>query len=315
MKRHRRILIANHHTSPLPDLPQDLAERGFSVIPTKHIVETLETIKQARPDVVVLNPLTTDVSGFEIQQVAAALDPDRPPPMIVVLDQFAQLDFPLQPNVPFDDFLLRPIHGGELMARIEFNLRRRERTWDLLDAKRELEKQTVTDFKTGLYNDRYFHHRLREEFQRAKRHNFAISCMLFDFDKFKEVNDRFDHAFGDFVLVSFAHKLRGVVRDIDIPARLGGDEFALLLPNTDIDQAVRIADRVRKLLVGSQFERDGASASLTVSIGIDSYKGDPDLTPEEFVRQADQALLEAKRRGRNRICIFHEIAAETKART
>ncbi|MFO0985083.1 MAG: diguanylate cyclase [Planctomycetota bacterium] len=313
MKRHCRILIANHHTTPLPALPTDLAERGFVVATTQQIVETIETLKQGRADVVVLNPLTSDVAGFEIQQVAAVLDPERPPPMIVVLDQFAQLDFPLQANLAFDDFMLRPIHPLELMARVEFNLRRRERTWDLLEAKRELEKQTVTDFKTGLYNDRYFQKRLREEFQRARRHNFVISCMLFDFDKFKEINDRFDHAFGDFVLVSFAKKLRSVVRDIDIPARLGGDEFALLLPNTDVDQAVIIADRIRKLLISTQFERDDATTSLTMSIGIDSFKGDPDLTPDEFVRQADQALLEAKRRGRNRICLYHEIAAQARA--
>jgi diguanylate cyclase (GGDEF)-like protein len=209
----------------------------------------------------------------------------------------------------FDDVFCRvDLTADELYRRIQLGLGRLSLLRRMEEDRLALERQSVTDFKTGTYNDRYFHRRLREEFNRARRHHTAISCVMLDFDNFKEINDTFDHAFGDFVLLSFAKKLRSIIRDIDIPARFGGDEFVLLLPNTGLDEAVQIAERIRKIVSEYRFETQIHSTSVSLSIGISSFDGIEESSPEEFLRRADCALLEAKRRGRNRVILYPQVA-------
>jgi diguanylate cyclase (GGDEF)-like protein len=140
------------------------------------------------------------------------------------------------------------------------------------------------------------------------RHHQPLSCVMMDFDDFKAINDTIDHCFGDFVLRAFASKVRIMTRNIDIAARIGGDEFALLLPNTGLDEAVVIAERIRSVVDDVPFEQNGHSARITLSIGIASYDGVEPSTPEEFLRRADCSLLEAKRRGKGRTILYPQIA-------
>ncbi|MEW6741702.1 MAG: diguanylate cyclase [Planctomycetota bacterium] len=306
----KRLLLASHHTTRLPAVEQDLRERGLTLFQTSHLAQTLECIARRSPDLIVLAPLAQDPLGYEITQVRELLGPGHHPPLLVVLDEPGVLDTLPGAELPFDDFVCRPLTPTELLARIDIALKRRDATAELVAAREELERQTITDFKTELYNDRYFHQRLGEEFRRARRHHFALSCIVIDFDNFKRINDEYDHPFGDYVLLTFAKKLRSIIRDIDIPARIGGDEFAILLPNTGLDQAVRIADRLRTILTTVRFENRGHSTMITLSIGVDSVAATASHGPEELLQRADLALLEAKRRGRNRICLYQELTGE-----
>lgn len=302
-----KVLLANHHTHLLPVVEDALEERGHRVLHSWNIVETIAVLEHEQPDVVVFQPLTDDLNGFEICHVLSRpMDPM--PQVILVLESRRALTSLMGAPVPVDDFLLTEASREELLVRLDINMARILQLRQLQKITRSLEKESITDFKTGLYNDRFFFQRLQEEVSRSARHGLALSLIMLDFDNFKLINDQFDHVFGDFVLLAFARKLRSVIRQIDVPARLGGDEFALLLPNTDLEEATLLATRLRGLVSEYRFEKDGHSTQLTLSMGIHSAQGEFSMDGEAFLRQADQALLEAKRRGKNRICLVPELA-------
>jgi len=304
-----RLLLANHHTSALPALEPLLLERGYAVETTRHLIETVARIAAQPPDVVVFQPLTNNVDGFEIRHVLESGGEERDHPILLVLPE-PPLDTALAISRlgPFDDFVALPCPLDALLARVDLLIARSRRCRELSRAARTRERDSVTDFKTGLWNDRFFFQRLGEEVARSRRYHLAAALVLLDIDHFKAINDQFDHLFGDFVLFSFAKKLRTVVRQIDIPARLGGDEFGLLLPNTDLEEAALLATRLKAVVAASPFEKDSQRTVITLSMGIDALQGDEAVEPDQFLRRADAALFEAKRRGRNRICLWPEIA-------
>lgn len=304
------VLLAGHHTSPLPDVAPALERAGILVRSSENVVETATSIERHAPDLVVLQPLTAELDGFEIRQVLSLRGEARRYDLLLVLPESTPVARILeQPGLAFDEFLIGTPGAEELLLRIHAALRRRRELSRLQREARSLAEETITDFKTGLHNDRYFFKRLREEVERSRRHRLALSLALIDLDDFKAINDRFDHTFGDHVLGGFARRLRGAVRQIDVAARLGGDEFALLLPNTDLEEAALLAARLRTALAEARFEKDGRSTTLCLSIGVDATQGEETLEPDQFLRRADLALLEAKRRGKNRICLYPELAA------
>ena len=304
-----RVLLASHDTTPLPPVAATLSERGIEVFASGNLVDTAAAIADKNPDVVVFQPLTNQVGGFEIQHVLSLGGAERTYAVLLVLHDAAELSRLLADPVPaIDDFLLAPASPNELVLRIEAALSRRSRWRRLEREARSLAQETITDFKTGLHNDRYFFQRLRQEVERSRRHRLTAALVLMDLDDFKAINDGFDHTFGDYVLGAFARKLRAMIRQIDIAARLGGDEFALLLPNTDLEEAAQLATRLRTAVAEYRFEKDGRSTGVTLSMGIDATQGDEQLEPEDFLRRSDLALLEAKKRGKNRICLYPEVA-------
>lgn len=304
----QRILVADHHPDSLPDVHEPLSARGHTVLHSSDPVSTLDTLERRRPDLLLLSPLSDNPNGPELLRILGAKDRSAYTPLLLVLDD-ATVDSSLADLIGRADDVIRRSRADErtLVECVELALGRLKRIRDLERSNRSLKRQSITDFKTNTFNDRYFHQRLREEFSRARRHRAPISCIMLDFDNFKEINDNFDHAFGDFVLLAFAKKLRSIIRDIDIPARFGGDEFVVLLPNTGLDEAVVIAERVRSIVGSYKFEHGGLSTSVGLSMGIAAYDGVEDSSAEDLLRRADRALLEAKRRGRDRIVLYPQV--------
>lgn len=175
------------------------------------------------------------------------------------------------------------------------SLRRRE----------QLEYLAAHDQLTGLYNRRHLENRIDEEIARAKRYDRSLSLLMLDIDHFKEVNDQYGHTAGDKVLAyvgeAIDNELRENVRRSDIGGRFGGEEFVLLLPETDLDGAKIVADRIRQDLEEKQFiSPDGVEFSVTCSIGVAMIKDSHD-SPEELIMEADDRLYHAKQQGRNRV--------------
>lgn len=307
----RRILIADHATRRLPSIRTELAAAGHTVFETADVLSTLDAIEERRPDLIVLSPLSDNLLGQEVRRVLDAKDRHQQSALLIAAEGEPPIATIERLCGSVDDLIdRRNLDPTTLARRIAIALSRLFTLRKLEEEKSSLERQSITDFKTGAYNDRYFHRRMREEFQRAQRHHLPLSCVMLDFDNFKEINDNFDHAFGDYVLLAFAKKVRGAIREIDIPARFGGDEFVVLLPNTGLEEAVRIAERIRKVVSGYSFERDRQKTNVTLSIGISTFDGVDEITPEEFLRRADCALLEAKRRGRDRVVLYPQIAGK-----
>jgi diguanylate cyclase (GGDEF)-like protein/PAS domain S-box-containing protein len=169
-------------------------------------------------------------------------------------------------------------------------------------AERELEHMATTDYLTGLHNRLFFMERLEEEFIRARRYRSPLSLMILDLDRFKQVNDTFGHLTGDEVLTRAAKLMSTTLRKVDIVGRYGGEEFCALLPETSLEGAMTLAERLRKQFEEEAFLEDTEpSFNVTCSIGVatlsDGMEGVSDL-----LRKADDALYLAKEGGRNQVC-------------
>ena len=172
---------------------------------------------------------------------------------------------------------------------------------------RQLEEISVRDALTGLYNRRYFQDRIEQEFQRGERHHRPVSLIMVDIDHFKRVNDTYGHPVGDEVLKCVARLLLEQTRTIDIAGRYGGEEFALVLPETPLEDARLVAERIRERVEATilhRVERAGLEAEplhCTLSLGVASYAGAGYPSPADFLRAADEALYAAKHAGRNQV--------------
>ncbi len=163
---------------------------------------------------------------------------------------------------------------------------------------RLVERQANTDGLTELPNRRHFEEALEAEISRAERFGGGLALVLADLDDFKQVNDRYGHQAGDDVLRTFAEILRETVREIDLPARYGGEEFAVLLPQTDLEGAHRLAERLRRALASRPMStQPGALVAVTASFGVAAFPDSP--TPASLFASADDALYQAKHAGKN----------------
>lgn len=171
---------------------------------------------------------------------------------------------------------------------------------------RKLEEQAHTDFLTGLTSRRYFCDLVEAELLRAERYGSPLSILLLDVDHFKQVNDTYGHKTGDAVLRKVADVCRETLREVDIVSRWGGEEFAILLPETPSERAAEVAERLRGALASAQIRlEDGEPIGCTVSIGCASQLSKVhDL--DAIIAFADTALYEAKRTGRNRVCVAQQ---------
>lgn len=167
--------------------------------------------------------------------------------------------------------------------------------------KEELQRQASTDALTGLYNRRYFYDSARREFSRSKRSKLALSVIAIDIDHFKSINDQHGHPIGDAVLCAMAKRCLTVIRESDVLARTGGEEFSLLLPETSLDTALEIAERLRCLLQKHDLQVASVPITITISLGVASYN-EGETSFDTLFSRADTALLQAKHLGRNRVC-------------
>jgi diguanylate cyclase (GGDEF)-like protein/PAS domain S-box-containing protein len=162
------------------------------------------------------------------------------------------------------------------------------------------QRLSVTDPLTGLFNMRYFRDFAGLEFERVKRYARTLSVAMVDVDHFKSINDRFGHAVGDRALHEIAMRIKTSIRSVDVVARYGGEEFVFIMPETPLDEAMMVAERVRQNVAETHVESNDAVFSVTLSIGVAELKKEmKDL--DELIRLADKSLYAAKAKGRNRV--------------
>ena len=166
----------------------------------------------------------------------------------------------------------------------------------------KLEEMATIDVLTQVSNRRYFLNIMEREFQQSKRYKKQISLMIMDLDYFKKINDTYGHTAGDYVLMKFASICSHEIRKTDMIGRLGGEEFAVMLPNTDVENARILAERIRKAVDQAIFEYQAVRIHLTVSIGLASFPLVDANDPQELFVKADEFLYLAKEKGRNRVC-------------
>ncbi len=199
------------------------------------------------------------------------------------------------------DYLVKPFIVEELLARVQVHLQLRQHVRRLEEMNRNLYERAVNDVLTGLRNKRYFQEAFEELFARSLRARSDISCLFFDLDHFKKVNDTCGHNFGDYVLKTVGALVKKNVRCGDLAARFGGEEFIVALPSTGLDNAKFVAEKIRALVEAHLFSDQGRQCPVTVSIGVASLLDNQPANASDLLQMADQALYVAKDSGRNRV--------------
>ena len=172
-----------------------------------------------------------------------------------------------------------------------------------------LENATL-DALTGLNNRHMFYQRLSETTSNAKRQNTSLCCIMTDIDFFKSVNDTYGHSAGDLALKTVAKTIKKELREYDIASRYGGEEFAILLPNTTLNEAYKVAERLRKQVEKKKINveelkiENVKEISVTISVGVSLYDPDKMKDFNNLYQAADKALYIAKESGRNQVVIF-----------
>ena len=176
----------------------------------------------------------------------------------------------------------------------------------------EFQLMSITDPLTGLLNRRYLEERLNEELNRSRRYEYPMSFLMIDIDDFKNYNDVNGHQAGDQALQITAHNLKAGLRLEDVACRYGGEEFCILLPQTPVNEAAVISERIRQRIVDAHypFGSNQPLGFVTVSIGVSTFSRHVD-TSERVIAAADRALYRAKSKGKNRIEFYQESLAGT----
>jgi diguanylate cyclase (GGDEF)-like protein len=200
-----------------------------------------------------------------------------------------------------DDYLTKPFHAGELLARVAVGRRVAELHRQLHAKNKLLEELALTDALTGLPNRRAVQHWAERELSAAARHGFPFWLAMADLDRFKHVNDTYGHDAGDVVLKEFAAILKANTRASNMCGRIGGEEFVAVMGHSD-RAGVQIAlERVRLELESRTFTFGTNAVKVTASFGVSGFQGRPAPEFNQLLRDADAALYAAKRQGRNRI--------------
>lgn len=203
------------------------------------------------------------------------------------------------------DYITKPFHQQELVVRVRLLLKIKQLQNDLKAKIAELERVTIIDNLTGLYNSRYLYDTLIREYNRCERFNLKLSLVMLDIDHFKEVNDTYGHQRGDNILREVGRLLLSTLRGYDFAVRYGGDEFIIVLSQNTVIGAHIVAERIREIIEENPVLRDlNGGKCITASVGVATYPDDTKDGYESLISKADTALYTAKREGRNKVACY-----------
>jgi diguanylate cyclase (GGDEF)-like protein len=217
-----------------------------------------------------------------------------------------------------DDYLVKPVHEAELIARLNAGRRILNLEHSLRVANQRNRILSITDALTGSYNRRYLMEQLPRELERCRRYGYPLSVIMSDVDHFKDINDARGHAAGDEVLQQFAARAQKSIRsNSDWVSRYGGEEFLIVLPETSHEGAMAVAEKIRTLIASTPFTTRAGDSVVTASFGVASTgPSGPDiaLKVDALIRIADECLYRSKQGGRNRtsgheLVITHAVLA------
>jgi diguanylate cyclase (GGDEF)-like protein len=252
-------------------------------------------------DLAILDRKLPDMDGVELCQELKANPEFRTRYIIMLTGEAEQEDKVEGLELGADDYITKPFQYPELLARIRAGKRIADLQKELMASNKRLELLSITDGLTKLHNHRYFQDELARAFENSQRYDRPLSLAMIDIDFFKKVNDTYGHAAGDDVLKAVAALYRDSVRATDLVARYGGEEFAVMMPETDLDDAITFAEKIRTMIESSPVQTQAGTLKVTVSIGVASVPRTKINSSKELIVAADKALYRAKKAGRNQI--------------
>ena len=296
-----RILIIDNRPA--------VAERLRSALLGRHDVEHIDDPQAAlafaaenKFELIIVSLDIEQTDGLRLCSQLKSTEATRQTPILIIVDPDDHSRLMRALDMGVNDYLIRPIDKQELMARVNTQVRRYRYAAQLRSNVQASIEMAVTDPLTGLYNRRFMENQMGPMVENAINRGKHFSILALDVDFFKAVNDNHGHDVGDRVLQEVSARLRHNVRNIDLVCRVGGEEFLIILPDTDSEIAMTIAERIRKSIAMKPFNSGARSGplSITISIGIANIEAGTDTT-NDILKRADQALYRAKREGRNRV--------------
>ncbi len=306
-----------------PRLDHDMAESSILVVTDtaghrQAVAESLSTCKRvdwvaggedalakAREgdyDLIIVSLWLDDCDAFRLCSHLRSMSETRQVPIMLLVDDTETGKLGTAFDIGVSDYVTLPVDRHELAARARNQLRRKHYQEGLRASYRRSMAMAVTDSLTGLHNRHYVFSHLNRLMQRVVRGGSPIAVLMLDIDHFKTVNDTHGHAAGDEVLVEFAARLTQGLRGLDLPVRYGGEEFMVVMPDSDLEVATVVAERLRGLVAGKPFEVSTVDVPIevTTSVGL-AVSGGAAETTESMIERADKALYRAKHAGRNRV--------------
>jgi two-component system cell cycle response regulator len=298
-----RVLVIESDRFTSEKIRTALDQKSCTVTVANTAKGGIELADEKAFDLIIVSLYLEDGDGLRLCSHFRSAARTRRLPILLVIEQEQLQGLVKGLEIGVNDYLIRPIDGNELWARVRTQMRRK-RYHDLLqeDYQRSL-ALALTDSLTGLYNRRYLMSHLESMVERSKTTSKPISVLMIDIDHFKVVNDTYGHATGDEVLRSVALEIGRGVREFDLTARIGGEEFVVVMPDTPGSAAMAVADRLRDSIAANRAELSAGGKqppAVTASIGIATLLG-PSESADNLLSRADDAMYRAKTAGRNRV--------------
>lgn len=307
----RRLLIVGDGPR-LARLPlASIAARGYQVRTTRNDPTLAAVTREVAPHIVAaFVELGDDGHSATIAAVRRVLPTTRFVPLLAIYPQRSPGEISIGTEQGADDFLAEPYEDFELLLRLDVLWRMKGLRDAVLLSNERLKAMAITDELTGLLKQNEFRRRMEMEVRRIRRFRIPVACVFFDCDNFKQVNDSYGHEAGSFVLKEVGRLIVDNLRETDIVSRYGGDEFVIGMPGCGTLEAGAVARRLTDTVRSHVFMADKAQISITLSMGVASATPADPHTVEVLLERADQALYEAKRKGRDQVVLFSEALAK-----
>lgn len=303
------ILVVDDMLMNLQILAEILEAADYEITLAASGQQALERVKSVRPDLILLDLMMPEMSGFDVCESLKSDPYFIDIPIIFITASNSQNDILTAFDKGAVDYVVKPFNPPELLARVRIHLElkhtQNQLKQMLIEQKelvKKLEKLAHTDSLTEVWNRRYLLNFAEQEIQRCHRYYRSLSVLMIDIDFFKKVNDSFGHSMGDDILVIMTQTVTKCLRNVDILGRFGGEEFVVLLPETELDAAKITAERIRENIENLKIPNGEEYISITVSIGVASYHFQ-DVNIDMLIQRADEALYQAKNQGRNRVVV------------
>ncbi len=291
-----KILIVDDDKSNL-DILNHILKQDYKIFIAKSGKSAIQSAMENLPDLILLDILMPDMSGFEVLSVLKNTNLTARIPVIIITGLTSVENEERGLFLGAMDYITKPFNNSIVRMRVKMHLQ-------IVKQIRTIEELAKVDALTEIPNRRGFDERIAAEWGRAARECEPLSLLAIDVDDFKQYNDNYGHPKGDILLQVLAKTLSGSLkRSIDFTARVGGEEFSVLLPNTDLNGALAVAEALRLAAENIKItdQNTGKTLSITISIGVKTIIPTVDDSIENFINETDRNLYQAKNEGKNKV--------------
>jgi diguanylate cyclase (GGDEF)-like protein len=309
MENEFAVLVVDDDVVSRTVVQKHLQKAGFNVVTAANGQNALDLFDRHFFPIVLTDWMMPGIDGPQLCRLIREKQTDGYVFIILVTARDSKTDIVSGLESGADDYLTKPIHPAEMVARVNTGIRILKLEQSLKNANEEIRLLSITDPLTGCFNRGYLNDHLLYEIKRAQRYNHPLSLVLADIDHFKNVNDTYGHQVGDVVLKGFAQCIQKEIRKkIDWVVRYGGEEFLVVLPETKNLGAFSMAERLRRAVAESKIDAGVCELNITASFGgvcaAFENKNTEDVSMDRLINKADEQLYKCKKEGRNRTSVI-----------